>query len=83
MLTVLLIVAVVYVMVRALRRPPPNERTRWYRVPTYQRQYRRSDRWMIVRVDEGETPPFGGELVGRGVNPSVLNEQLKEVRRAS
>jgi hypothetical protein len=53
----LLLAVIVYATVRALRRPPPNEHTRWYGVPTYQRQKRPSERWMIVRVDEGDTPP--------------------------
>ena len=69
MLALLLVLIVVYAVVSAARKPPPNERTRWYRVPTYQRQKRRSERWMIVRVDHGETPPFNGVLVGRGAKP--------------
>lgn len=68
-MVLLLVGVLVCAIVFALRRPPPNERTRWYRVPTYQRQKRRSERWMIVRVDEGETPPLDGVLVGRGVRP--------------
>ena len=69
MVAVLLLLIFGYIIVRALRRPPPNDRTRWYRVPTYQRQKRPSQRWMVVRVDEGETPPFNGVLIGRGVKP--------------
>jgi len=68
-LAVVLILIMICAVAGALRQPPPNERTRWYRVPTYQRQKRRSDRWMIVRVDEGERPPSNGVLVGRGVKP--------------
>ncbi len=69
MVAVLLVLLMVYAVICVLRQPPPNERTRWYRVPTYQRQKRPSERWMIVRVDEGEMPPSNGVLVGRGVKP--------------
>jgi hypothetical protein len=68
-LAILLVLVMVCAVVSGLRQPPPNEHTRWYRVPTYKRQKRRSERWMIVRVDEGETPPFSGVLVGRGEKP--------------
>ena len=69
MRVVLLILVMIYAIASAARRSPPTEKTRWYRVPTYQRQKPPSERWMIVRVDEGETPPFSGKLVGRGMKP--------------
>jgi hypothetical protein len=69
MLTILVLLIVGYVFVHALRRPPPNEKTRWYRVPTFERQKLSSQQWMIVRVDEDETPPPDGVLVGRGARP--------------
>ena len=69
MVAILLLLVLAYAVMSVTRQPPPNEQTRWYRVPTYQRQKRRSERWMIVRVDEGEAPPPNGVLVGRGVKP--------------
>ncbi len=83
MLAVVLIVLLVVVVVKGLTEPPPpppNEHTRWYRVPTYQRQRRPRDRYMTVRVDEGETPPTGGELVATGPDQKIVRKNAASAR---
>jgi hypothetical protein len=77
MLAVLLIILLIFVVVKGLSEPPrspPNEHTRWYRVPTFQRQRRQKDRYVTVRVDEGEKPPFGGQLVATGAEPKIVKK---------
>jgi hypothetical protein len=83
MLTVLLIILVIFVVVKGLSeppRPPANEHTRWYRVPTFQRQRRPKDRYVTVRVDEGEKPPFGGQLVATGAEPRIVRKGTAHAR---
>jgi hypothetical protein len=83
MLTVLLILVLVFAVVKGLSeppRPPPNEHTRWYRVPTFQRQRRPKDRYITVRVDEGEKPPFGGQLVAIGADRKIVRKDTAHAR---
>jgi hypothetical protein len=83
MLLGLLILVVIFLSVKALSeppRPPPNDHTRWYRVPTFQRQRRPNDRYAIIRVDEGERSPFGGQLVASGAEAKINRKGTDHAR---
>jgi hypothetical protein len=83
MLAILLILVLIFVVVKGLSQPPrlpPNEHTRWYRVLTFQRQRRPKDRYATVRVDKGEKPPSGGQLVAAGAERNVVRKDTAHAR---
>lgn len=83
MLAAVLILVLIFVIVKMVSGPPrspPNENTRWYRVPTFQRQRHPKDRYVTVRVDEGEKPPFGGHLVATGAEEKVVRKDTAHAR---
>ena len=83
MLAVLLILVSIFGVLKALSNPaeaPPNEHTRWYRVPTFQRQKRPKDRYSVIRIDEGEKPPSDGQLVATGAEKKILRKEAARAR---
>lgn len=83
MLTVLAVVLLIFLLVKGLSQPPgppPDEHTRWYRVPTFQRQRRPQDRYATVRVDKGEEPPSGGQLVATGAERKIVRKDAAHAR---
>jgi hypothetical protein len=83
MLAIILILVLIFVIVKGLSeppRPPPDEHTRWYRVATFQRQRRPKDRYVTVRVDRGEKPPLGGQLVATGAEAKIVRKGTAHAR---